>query len=252
MGTLSTEVRDLCSKLSIKELIQGANENHNLAVKAAKGTLMHAKDSGDMLTALKAKCQKGMFQKLIMEDVDGLQMSLRTSQVYMQISREFDNLMEQMSPGQAATISLAEGLKKIKYKKAEYFPDDIASDKDPVDGTEECMHGGPHEYDEEACIRCHDPKPDGETTDAGGAKMGAKSRSGGRSPGNKLGAERDGGIDAGKLFLQAEGHYARLTQLLDQLNQVEPFHDKEGAQAALNMSYDAVTRWRKQYKARIA
>ncbi len=246
---------------SIRDLIQEANEHHNLAVKAARGTLEHVRCSGERLIALKAKCQRGAWEKLVLEEGD---MALRTAQAYMKVAREHPKHEELMSPGQMANISITEGVKRISLqKKEEYYPEEpkaqaAAPQGDPVDGgTEECIRGGVHEYDAEACIKCHDPRPT-ENRKVGRAvqeaelarQEAARAAEAGIAPGNRYGGGQNPNgstvrsEQTAKLFMQAEGHYTRLTQILDQLNQAEPYHEKEGVQVALSLSYENFSKWR--------
>jgi hypothetical protein len=218
----------------IRDLIQEANDHHNLAITAAKNTLVHARDSGIVLLELKERCQHGSLTKMIEDNDGGLNMSMRTAQRYMQIAREYDSIVEEMGASRAAVVSLSEGLRAIKAKEKNYYPDDAPNasrvsflDGDPLSTV--CPHGGPHIYDEEACINCHDPKP---TDVEAEAALAARLR--------KMDQEQE----LKTLFASTESLYCQLTQQLDKLHKLSPYAEKEGIQTALAMSYDNFRKWR--------
>jgi len=216
-------------------LIQEANEHHNLAISAAKSSLAHARDCGLCILDIKDRSEHGTFAKLIEAD-NGLDMNMRTAQRYMQAARTYDRIVEKMGPSRAATITLSEGLALIQSKERTYFPPDgepettrdaLFRKLEPVDGTGECPKGGPHVYDEEACVNCHDP---------------VENKSEAVKDAEKI--RNDKAVKS--MFARIESLYIELARQLDQLYKIhpEPYADKEGVMTALSMSYKGLRRWR--------
>lgn len=222
----------MSSAVFVSAQLQEANEFHNLAIKCAKDAISHAKTCGECLIKFKANCKHGQFERMIEEQGA---MHMRCAQQYMTIARHWEAIVEQTGPNKAASISIAEGLKRIRAMREVYYPEP-KEEKEPVDGTTECPHGGEHEYDEEACVHCHDPRP------LGAADEG--------SEGSEAGDQRrvdaaDG--EAAQAFRDAEAAYGGLTRLLDRLQKLAPYPDKEGIQVALNMSYENFRKWKGKF-----
>jgi hypothetical protein len=87
-----------------------------------------------------------------------------------------------------------------------------------------CPHGGEHEYDDEACKRCHDPKPG-------------------------VSVEPEESSDAGKLFAKIFEHLGKVTRLLDDLKKAVPnskyFDD---VFASLECANQDLHKWRRAKK----
>ncbi len=218
----------------IRDLLQEANEHHNLAMKSAKSSLIHARDAGERLASIKKKCTHGEFEKLIEEHGD---MMPRTAQRYMQVFREYPEIEDRMGPGRAATISLAEGLRSIKSKEKEYYPPDRGEEA-PVEtllvGDEDlsiCPKNGLHEYEEgdDHCRHCHTPQSAIDETEQRAIEEAKRAK-----------AEKE----LNRLFASTESMYCQLSRQLDQLQKIHPHSDKDGIQAALSMSFDAFRKWR--------
>jgi hypothetical protein len=225
--------KELATRGEMVLLVQEANEHHNLAVNSARSALTHAKEAGLKILELKERCAHGTFTSLIQAN-NGLDMTMRTAQRYMEVARRYDDIIEKIGPSRAAVVSLSEGLAAIRGKAEEYFPpeegpkttrDALFEKLEPVDGTDECPKGGPHVYDEEACINCHDPKPAPTRVEQEVAAIGMEK-------------------ELRRLFASIESQFVQLARQIDQLHTMQPYSEKEGISDALSTSYSAFKRWR--------
>lgn len=220
--------------IDVRNLLQEANEHHNLALKSAKSSLLHARDAGERLVAIKAKVKHGEFEKLIEEHGD---MMPRTAQRYMQVFRDYPAIEETMGPGRAATISLAEGLRAIKSKEKEYYPPlggEKASDETLLIGDEDlsiCPKNGLHEYEDgdDHCRHCHTPKKEIDATELRAIQEA-----------ERLKAEKE----LHRLFASTESLFIQLARQLDALQRQSPHDGQSDIQAALDMSYQGFRKWR--------
>jgi len=218
----------------VRDLLQEANEHHNLAIKSAKSSLMHAKDAGERLLSIRDKCKHGEFEKLIEEHGD---MVPRTAQRYMQVFRGYPLIEERMGAGRAAVISLAEGLRAIKSKEKEYYPprkEAIATDESFLIGDEDlsiCPKNGLHEYEEgdDHCRHCHTPQSVIDETEQRAVEEARKARE-----------EKE----LNRLFASTESLFCQITRQLDALQRSCPYAEKDGIQSALNMAYQEFKKWR--------
>ncbi len=220
----------------VRTLLQEANEHHNLAMKSAKSSLIHARDAGERLVAIKKACKHGEFEKLIEEHGD---MMPRTAQRYMQVFKDYPEIEDRMGPGRAATISLAEGLRSIKSKEKEYYPPlegPNAPDETlliPDEDLSVCPKNGFHEYEEgdDHCRHCHTPQKEIDAVEQRAAEEARQAK-----------AKKE--LD--RLFASTESLYCQITRQLDELQRLSPYQEKDGIQSALSMSYDAYRKWRYQ------
>lgn len=223
--------------IELKEMFQLANEHHNLAIRSVRSSLVHARDSGEQLATIKKKCKHGQFEKLIEEMGE---MVPRTAQRYIQIFREYPAIEEQMGPGKAATISLSEGIRAIRQREQVYYPPD--KDEKPASALLEdvdedltvCPRNGVHEYeeDDDCCKHCHTPKD--AITEAQAAREALDLEV----------EQKKAARELATLFAKTESMYCQLTQQLDKLQKLQPYHEKEGIQTALALSYDNFRKWR--------
>lgn len=220
----------------IKELLEEANQHHNLAINAMKSSLIHARDAGERLAEIKKHCKHGQFEALIEEH--GAMMP-RTAQRYMQIFREYPAIEEKMGPGKAAVISLAEGLRLIQSKEKEYYPEAQSNPPDETLLVEDedlsiCPRNGLHEYIEgdDCCRHCHTPKVDIDEMEERAARARAA-----------VDAESDT-REAKRLMAKTESHYCELVRQIDQINKLMPFPRKDDVQSYLDASYQLFRQWR--------
>lgn len=221
----------------IRDLMQEANEHHNLAANSAKSALIHARDAGEMLCEIRKKCKHGEFERLIEEHGE---MMPRTAQRYMQVFRQYPLIEEKMGPAKAATISLAEGLRSIQSKEKEYYPPDQgekASNETLLVTDEDlsvCPRNGLHEYEDgdDCCMHCHTPKDEIDNFEERTVRAIEEAR------------KEQEGKDLERLFAKTESMYCQLTRQIDQLQKLSPFADHEGIQTALEMGYKAFRKWR--------
>lgn len=223
---------------AIRELLQEANEHHNLAIRSAKSSLMHAKDSGERLAEIKKQCKHGEFEKLIEEHGE---MMPRTAQRYMQVFRDYPAIEQSMGPGRAAVISLAEGLRSIQSKEKDYYPK-IAVNP-PAEtllvGDEDlslCPRNGLHEYEEgdDCCRHCHTPKAEIDNFEERTARAIDAAR------------QEQAGRDTQRLFSRTESLYCQLTRQIDELCKQVDCPNKGDIQSALDMSYQGFRKWKNQ------
>lgn len=228
-----TQQKELATRGEMISLIQEANENHNLATNSARSALVYAKEAGLRLMELKKQCAHGTFAKLILAD-NGLDMTMRTAQRYMEAARNYDDIIEKMGSSRAATITLSEGLASIKRREEDYYPpgegpkttsQSLFERLESVDGTEVCPRGGPHVYDEEACINCHDPKPEPTRVEKEVAAIGMEK-------------------EFKRLFASIESQFIQLSRQIDQLQAMCPSTDKDSISETLSLSYAGFRKWR--------
>ena len=212
------------------QLVEKINEHHRQAIKAGREALGHIKEVGLMLLDMKKLCHHGAFEPWIEEHCE---FEVRTAQKYMRFAANYDAIMEENGPGVATITTLEEGLRKIsappKVRKA---PSTALLDE-PVIIDGPCPHGGPHEYDDEACVHCHDPRPEFLSQeeldrDSETANLRAKQK------------------EVSDLFIRADNLYGVLTGMLDQINKLAPNMSKADAQESLSLSYLDFKSWRKK------
>ncbi len=219
----------------IRDLLQEANEHHNLAIRSAKSSLMHARDSGERLVEIKKQCKHGEFEKLIEEHGE---MMPRTAQRYMQVYRDYPSIEEKMGPGRAAVISLTEGLKSIQSKEKEHYPQEAkASAETLLVGDEDlsiCPRNGLHEYEEgdDCCRHCHTPKVDIDAVEEKTARAIEEAR------------KEEGGKELKRMFARTESLYCQLTRQIDELGKRAECPNKQDIQDSLDLSYQAFRKWR--------
>jgi hypothetical protein len=153
--------------LEVERLLSDINAHFKDFKRAGKETIQNAVKMGEILWKIKELVPHGKFASTVESRCD---FSDRTAQTYMKLAGGWDEIVERLGI-QAYEMTIIGGLRvlsstkepaRIEQKKKElrisYSPS--KSNHKPVDGTDECPHGGPHDYDEEACKKCHDPRPD--------------------------------------------------------------------------------------------
>lgn len=119
----------------------------------------------------------------------------------------------------------------------------------PTSGeSEPCPHGGEHEYDEEACVRCHDPKPKGVKASQATIEAvadEAEADLGDLEP-DEGGAEAEAHRVAVESFAAAEKHLVEAHRLMSRLSQTHPHRYQQSAQDSLDVSYQDLRRWKKE------
>jgi len=215
------------------------------ALEYARLSMLKAKEAGEGLMAMKDSCKHGQFEKEIEDHCD--YMSVDKARQCMRIVTHWDELLEKHG-AVLYSMSVSAGLDSIKKLEAPKKPKKQEPQKDPVDGTDECPHGGKHTYDEEACTRCHDPRPPKRGQQAVPAN---DSHTDDDLPdqGTELAEEPATTVSIqqlGKLFLKTEKAFGELTNCLDELHQAHPWEEVAGMQDALGIIYNSFTRWKKE------
>lgn len=231
------------SQISNQQLLGQADALHNQVVTHGKAAIAAARGAGDILRQIKANCKHGAFESYIEENA---KFSATTARKYMRLAEGWEYLEEKLGTTQAASISISEGIRLLcqqhepKRPRATVFPQ---TEEETTGGQDdECPHGGPHIFDHEACIRCHDPAPGAEAdSDDARAEVGPEDAEGAGEEG-----ETEKVAVLGRLFDEASSLYAQLTRLLDQLSVMAPNNSKADAQESLSLSYLDFKAWRKK------
>lgn len=235
-------------KLDLADDIQEINDHHKLAMVAGKEVLVQAFAAGAKLMELKKKCKHGKFEELIEEQFD---FSVRTAQHYMKLARGEDDIRERIGPGNAATLTVTEGIRMLcsqsSPKKGDQKRNGVALLE--TEDYSECPHGGEHEYDEEACIRCHDPKPEDNAVPSQDSRPGGGAGLSGNKGMEAAGQNKAGdgsSVAAERLFFRADQLYGVLVRLLDEIHEAEgPSEMHQRAIDHLNLSHMELNAWRK-------
>lgn len=164
----------------IEKIIPELNALHRECKKTGLEMLNYAVQAGALLVQLKESVKHGEFEKTVERRCN---FGLSTAKTYIKLSESWKEIKEDVGPDstisgclklipprneqnrQSLTISPKPGgvggkSERGDEAKAGNLPQ---TDGVPVNSQLEsdaaCIRGGQHEYDEEACIKCHDPIP---------------------------------------------------------------------------------------------
>lgn len=154
--------------LALVSFLPKINALHRSIYNKTKEVVREAVEIGNLLLKLKALTPHGHFEDTLDNNPD-CEVSLRTAQKYMQLAKGFPQLEEQLG-SVAYEMSIEACISKLnrgvdqKRRPRRFSADQLTATPDttssPVDGGgDSCIRGGQHEYDEEACVKCHDPRP---------------------------------------------------------------------------------------------
>jgi hypothetical protein len=227
--------------------IEAINQLHEEVFRAVRMAVTKAVELGNKLQAVKDSLPHGRFGSWVTENCN---FDDRLARRYMAVASGWPLLVESVGTT-AYVLSLDAAINKINSLKKETADAEARTVADP----EACPHGGEHEYDEEACVRCHDPRPQqspargvaGLLEKAIAHEKGASDRDG--DEGSDSEGEETAGVAAQRLlslFTNIDQLYAQLTQLLDQAAQQAPSRYKDEAQEGLDISYQDFRKWKKE------
>lgn len=229
-----------------KEAIGAINQLHEDVFKAVRFVIVKAVELGNKLAEVKASLPHGRFTEWVAANCN---FEDRMARRYMAVAKDWPLLVENIGTT-AYVLSLDAAINKINsLKKAKDETRSLAA-ADEAPESAECPHGGEHEYDEEACVRCHDPRPRGMAgllEKAIAHAQGTSDRDSDRGP--RVAGQADQRLaEEGlrKLFGTIDQLYAKLTQLLDQAGHEAPSAYKDEAQESLDVSYQDFRRWKKE------
>jgi hypothetical protein len=234
MGTLTKE------QATVEKLLPEIRATHKAFLLSGKETVELARQIGDYLWKLKECVKHGEWQSIV---EDRCEFTMRTAQTYMKLAGGWEllekkeaaattidgcvKLIGQATPKKRVTqkrsgvrISTKSGGKSGSHQQTSAPQADAANPDGP------CPHGGEHDYDDEACKRCHDPKP-----------------------GVSVEPEPEEATAAGKLFTKIFDHLGKVTRLLDDLKKAVPnskyFDD---VFASLECANQDLHKWRRAKK----
>lgn len=140
------------------------NAIHDEICKTSKHLLIKFVEAGRVLIRIKESLGHGHFQDWF-EKAD-TKLAHSTARRYMRLAMHWDEIVEKHGSS-AYQMSLEAALNKVagltesrEQKASKTLTPIILNPTSEADEQSACPHGGPHEYDDEACIRCHDPRPD--------------------------------------------------------------------------------------------
>lgn len=247
------------SKLSV--LLPKANKHHKEAQAAGKSVLEAAVAAGKACLEIKDQVKHGEFEAYIEEQAD---FSVGTAQRYMKLAQGYDEIMERLGPGQAANISITEGIKllckappRIEGKDARH----ASFGESPI--SDQCPKGGEHVWEideetgEEVCGRCHDPR--GPHLEAGKPDRDPpREDEGTRSAPARGAAYRDAdgeaeeqyqrtlrAQEAARVATKINKLFAETTRALDEYYALVPHDIKHKSQHNLTLSHMEFQAWRK-------
>jgi hypothetical protein len=266
------------NRAAIDALLMKADVCDQNIYKATKQMVVWGWEAGKYLCEVKELIPHGLFEQYIDEHPD-LHFSARSARSYMQLYRNKDQLLEQFG-SEVYAKSIESCLKLVAKPSKTAEPavfkedsEDTKSGKEPVDGTDICPRGGAHSYDDSGCCtKCCDQLPEAPADDeAGGrgddsaverasrlqddAEAPAAPAESAAPAADPAGLHRGRGSRAGNdrgpdrradLFTRGEQLYGELTRLLDELQNIDAYHDKEGIQWALSASYTHFRKWKRQ------
>lgn len=140
--------------------IRIANAIHDEIYKTSKHLLIKVVEAGKVLIRIKESLGHGYFQEWL--DKADTNISHSTARNYMRVAMHWDEIIEKMG-SRAYCMSIEAALKCVAGLREEKRQSKTAGSPVVLNPTFEpvsCPHGGEHEYDEEACVKCHDPKPE--------------------------------------------------------------------------------------------
>lgn len=238
------------------KLAPQANEYHRLAMQSCKATLEHAVNGGKVLLQMKEVIKHGEWERYVDERLD---MAVSTAQKYMRLASKYDEMWEDLGPGQMSEMSIRGGLAHLESKNKamreatriegkESRAADL-SDQSPI--SDECPKGGSHvwendeELDEEVCAKCHDPRAahrsSGEAGDTAGSQGAADSGLDGGKRQAESGDRASAGSDSA-IPQKIDQLFGEIIRLVDQAGK----RDKtEEFKHALNIAYLEFRAWKK-------
>lgn len=175
MGTLSKDV------LKVERLLPEINANHRECIKSGREAVNHAIQAGELLLELKEAVKHGEWE----ETIKRCDFSLATAKTYMTISDKLPEIMKSLGKEGPSELTIRGGMKLIAEAKKPK-PSQIASapaispkaggngshktksdaantvdavsvrKSEPIDPIEAACQ---HEWDDEACTKCHAPRP---------------------------------------------------------------------------------------------
>jgi hypothetical protein len=253
----------------LKAMLEKANQLHKEVYKSGKQMVRSAAESGKWLLQMKEAIPYGHFEKWLEERQshpdNPCLFSMRTARYYMRLAENnnLDSLVEKngamvydLSISKVLSLLQSDDPPKLAKPAAPKSNGDGKLQRiaevvtpSPVDGgTEECLKGGKHEYDAEACVKCHDPRPASAAAAAGEADDARAEVEVSRAQG--VAQSEDDGADHRKLTATLakaiEKSYGELTNLLDQFKHLCPDPVEAECQQSLNVSYMDFRKWKKK------
>jgi hypothetical protein len=190
---------DLANELVVEKLLPEINANHRECIKSGSDAIQYAIQAGELLLRLKGSVKHGEWLPLLEKRVD---CTPRAAQNYMKIVG-FKATLQKQGKDVSSDATIGGCLKMIGQSKQSSKPPKSntngvrispntggsssskpsppaaveppqsepiqapAAKETAVKPTGPCPHGGEHDYDDEACRRCHDPKPKGRKISGG-------------------------------------------------------------------------------------
>lgn len=169
---------------TVEKLLPDIRATHKEFLKSGQATVDLARQIGDMLWKLKECVKKGEWTELV---EDRCEFTIRTATTYMKLSGGWELLEKKEAAattidgcvkliGQSKPKTHKGGKRKVVPKPAKSADNGKrgSETESPQPAAAEkpagpCPHGGDHDYDDEACRRCHDPKPKGRKVTGGTA-----------------------------------------------------------------------------------
>jgi hypothetical protein len=232
-----------------------ANALHKEIYNTSKYIILKAVEAGKVLLRIKASLGHGHFQPWF--DKADTEISLRTAVNYMTLAKGWDEIQEQHG-SLAYCMSVDAALKCIsglhKPEKSNGATPKSASQigKASADLVP-CPHGGEHEYDEEACVKCHDPKPPqaqahrAAEADVSGQAVAAEAGAGvGLMDAGEGGAEAEAERVAVGQFAEAEKLLVQANRLMTKLSVSHPSRYQQSAQDSVDVAYQDLKRWKRE------
>lgn len=211
-------------------LSYGANKDHGLPrsnpdkAKATISALKHPKGAGKADSKIAEHV--GVSVKTVSKYRDQLQTALEIPKVTEREGRDgktYDtaNIGKQSGAGDSIRQEAMQRMREAERERQESKKETADFVKQyPPEQSGPCPHGGEHTYDEEACTRCHDPKPADEAP-------------------------------VGKLFSKLLEHLRQCTLLLDEINRAAPNETlRTEIFNSLEVANEDVHKWRKSAKYR--
>lgn len=223
---------------TVEKLLPDIRATHKEFLKSGQATVDLARQIGDMLWKLKECVKKGEWTELV---EDRCEFTIRTATTYMKLSGGWELLEKKEAAattidgcvkliGQSKPKTHKGGKRKVVPKPAKSADNGKrgSETESPQPAAAEkpagpCPHGGEHDYDDEACKRCHDPKP-------------------GVTPTEDL-------PPAAKLFAKIDEHIGKVVRLLDDVNRVAPNETlRKEIMASLEVANEDIRKWKKGAK----
>ena len=232
-------------KLTLKTAAAHINRLHAEATNCCKAGLIKAKEAGEALLQAKEAIKHGAFEAWVNEECD---FSVRSARRYMDIHRNWDQLIEEHGPGQMSILTLEDGIAKLTHSRKERKA--TTKPAPAPEPTEPCFKGGNHQWEPDPelsgdyCAKCHEQRPTSGQADDQDLEGDQEPEGPGAAEAVTPGVAARG--VGGNCLDRLVKILKEAVDLVDQANQETPNSLHAEIIDSLNIAYQDAVQWRKR------